>query len=134
MSAKSAVPHAAEAGQRLVFVVDDHQLLGEITEGLLQAAGYDTRLFSDPLLARDALLRADPAPDALVTDYDLGPMKGLDLIAVARSVSPTMKCVLVSGTADPELLLCQPVKADQFIAKPFNGTQLVGTVDRLLET
>lgn len=134
MSAKSADPRAAEPGKRLVFVVDDHQLLGEITESLLQGAGYGTRLFSDPLLARDALLHADPAPDALVTDYDLGPIKGLDLIAVARSVSPTMKCVLVSGTADPELLLRQTVKADQFIPKPFNGKQLIGAVNHLLET
>lgn len=132
MSARADSHHVSEGGKGLVFVVDDHQLLGEITEGLLQAAGYGTRLFSDPLLARDALLCADPPPHALVTDYDLGPLKGLDLIAVARSVSPTMKCVLVSGTADPELLLRLPVKADQFIAKPFNGTHLVGTVDRLL--
>jgi DNA-binding NtrC family response regulator len=123
----------AHCTKLLIFVVDDQLPLGELTEALLQTAGYETRLFSDALIARSALLTADPMPTVLVTDYDLGPLKGLDLIATARSVSPTIKCLLVSGTADPRTLLREPVKADLFVAKPFTHDQLIGAVRQLLQ-
>ena len=131
MSAK--LNHDPPGPKPLIYVVDDHVMLGELTEGLLQTAGFDTRLFSDGLIARDAILNADPMPVVLVTDYDLGPLKGLDLIEAARSVSPAIKCLLVSGTADPRTLLREPVKADLFVAKPYGRDQLIGAVRQLLQ-
>ena len=90
-----------------------------------------SRAWSISVVSR--FLAANPSPAVLVTDYDLGPIKGLDLIETARSVSPAVKCLLVSGTAEPVILAQYPVQADLFVAKPFRGEQLMGAVRQLLK-
>lgn len=115
----------------LVFVVDDNALLGEITRQLLASAGYETRLFHQGLPARDALLAAASPPIVLVTDFDIGDINGLDLIHEVRAKLPQLKTLLVSGTAQPEVLARHPVKPDRFLAKPFRADDLIGAVDRL---
>lgn len=115
----------------LVFVVDDNALLGEITRQLIASAGYEAVLFSQGLPARDALLAAAAPPVVLVTDFDIGDINGLDLISQLRAKLPRLKTLLVSGTAQPEVLARHPVKPDQFLAKPFRADDLIGAVDRL---
>ena len=129
MSANQSLP--TQPSGALVFVVDDNELLGEITRQLIASAGYETRLFQQGLPARDALLAADPPPTILVTDFDIGDINGLDLINQVRAKFPRLKTLLLSGTAKPETLAKHPVKPDQFLAKPFRADALIGAVDRL---
>ena len=107
----------------LVFIVDDNELLGEITQQLISSAGYDTRLFHQGLPARDALL---------VTDFDIGDINGLDLINQVRVKFPELKTLLLSGTAKPEVLARNPIKPDLFIPKPFRAADVIGAVDKLV--
>ena len=116
----------------LVFIVDDNELLGEITHQLIESAGYDTRLFYQGLPARDALLAADPPPAVLVTDFDIGDINGLDLINQVRAKLPLLKTLLLSGTAEPEVLARNPIKPDLFLPKPFRADALIGAVDKLV--
>ena len=115
----------------LVFIVDDNELLGEITRQLIASAGYETELFHQGLPARNALLAANPPPALLVTDFDIGDINGLDLISDVRAKLPHIKTLLLSGTAKPEVLGRNPIKPDQFIPKPFRADDLIGAVDRL---
>ena len=115
----------------LVFIVDDNELLGEITRQLIASAGYDTQLFHQGLPARDALLAAEPPPAVLVTDFDIGDINGLDLINQVRAKLPLIKTLLLSGTAKPAVLARNPIKPDLFIPKPFRADDLVGAVDKL---
>lgn len=131
MSAKKASRRHASPKSLLVFIVDDNELLGEITRQLIATAGYDTRLFQQGLPARDALLAAASPPVVLVTDFDIGDINGLDLINEVRAKLPRLKTLLVSGTAKPEVLAKHPVKPDQFLAKPFRAADLIGAVDKL---
>ncbi len=116
----------------LVFIVDDNELLGEITQQLISSAGYDTRLFHQGLPARDALLAAAPPPAVLVTDFDIGDINGLDLINQVRAKFPELKTLLLSGTAKPEVLARNPIKPDLFIPKPFRAADVIGAVDKLV--
>ena len=129
MSANPLPP--APPNGTLVFVVDDNELLGEITRQLIASAGYETRLFHQGLPARDALLAAASPPVILVTDFDIGDINGLDLIKQVRAKFPRLKTLLLSGTAKPETLAKHPVKPDDFLAKPFRADDLIGAVDRL---
>ena len=124
-------PSSAPTKGTLVFVVDDNELLGEITRQLIDSAGYETKLFQQGMPARDALLAASPPPVLLVTDFDIGDINGLDLIGEVRAKLPRLKTLLVSGTAQPEVLARHPVQPDQFLAKPFRADDLIGAVDRL---
>ncbi|NBV21288.1 MAG: response regulator [Proteobacteria bacterium] len=130
MSANT-IPPSAPAGT-LVFIVDDNELLGEITAQLIANAGYRTRLFQQGLPARDAMLAASTPPEVLVTDFDIGDINGLDLIGEVRAKHPQLKTLLVSGTAAPEAIAAHPIKPDAFLAKPFIADTLIGSVDRLV--
>ncbi len=131
MSAKKTSRRPASPKGALVFVVDDNELLGEITRQLIASAGYETKLFHQGLPARDALLAAGLPAAILVTDFDIGDINGLDLIGELRVKLPRLKTLLVSGTAKPDALAQHPVKPDQFLAKPFRADDLIGAVDRL---
>ncbi len=125
-------PQPAPPNGTLVFVVDDNQLLGEITRQLIAGAGYETELFHQGLPAREALLAAASPPVILVTDFEIGDINGLDLINQVRTKFPRLKTLLLSGTAKPETLAKHEVKTDHFLSKPFRADDLIGAVDRLV--
>ena len=115
----------------LVYVVDDNPLLGQVTAQIIDTDGHKTRFFTDPLLAREALKTADPQPDVLLTDHDLGPIVGFELIKIARKMIPGIRCLLVSGTVKHEILRRHPVKPDRFLAKPFTADELLACITEL---
>lgn len=116
---------------RLIFVVDDNPLLGQVTAQIIDSEGHKTRFFADPLAAHEAIENQQPKPDVLITDYDLGPIVGFDLIELARKVIPVVRCMLVSGTVKSEVLMRHPTKADKFLAKPFRADELLACVNEL---
>jgi DNA-binding response OmpR family regulator len=116
---------------RLIYVVDDNPLLGQVTAQIIDTEGYKTRFFTDPMVAQQALIDADPQPDILLTDYDLGPIVGFDLIKTAREHIPDILCLLVSGTVKHEILQRHPIKPDEFLAKPFKADELLACINEL---
>jgi len=122
---------AARPQPCLVYVVDDNPLLGQVTAQIIDTEGHTTRFFTDPLEAHEVIENQQPKPDVLVTDYDLGPIVGFDLIELARRVIPGVQCLLVSGTVKPEVLARHPTKPDKFLPKPFTADQLINCVNEL---
>lgn len=118
----------------LVYVVDDNPLLGEVTAQIISSVGYQTRMYTDPVAANNALANAGDHPVLLVTDFDLGKMVGFELIETARKNHPGIKTLLVSGTVDPQVLAKHPVQPDKFLAKPFRSEELLGFVDELVNS
>jgi len=70
-----------KAQNRLVLV-DDDELLREVLAGNLAQAGYDVQVFSDPLLALDAIPGA--GADLLILDWKMPGMSGLELLQALR--------------------------------------------------
>jgi len=116
---------------RLVFVVDDNPLLGQVTAQIVETGGFVTQSYTDALEARRVIGEADPLPCVLVTDYDLGPIVGFELIDLIRSRAATVKCLLVSGTVRAEVLERHPTQPDHFIPKPFKADELLASVKEL---
>lgn len=117
----------------LVYVVDDNVALTRMAEMILTAEGFQCLVFCDPEQVVAAIQRGSPLPDLLLTDYDMGTMNGLELIARCRLEIPALKAILVSGTVQAESLLNQPVKVDQFLSKPYKPDELAAAVKALLE-
>ena len=116
----------------LIYVVDDNPLLGEVTAQIINTAGYQTRMFTNPIEANGALEKGEPKPQVLVTDFDLGKLVGFDLINTTRENIPGIKPLLVSGTVDREVLAKHPVQPDKFIPKPLKADDIIGGVEELL--
>src|SRR2546428_2134356 len=64
---KQRLPERASAP--VIYVVDDYAELGQMIEVFLRRAGYQTRVFSDPVLALAALEAAESKPRLLISDY-----------------------------------------------------------------
>lgn len=116
----------------LIYLVDDEPVLLDVAEAVLQAEGYQTVKFSDPVHALRRFRQARTKPALLITDYAMGKMNGLELIARCKQQQPALKTILVSGTAGAEILLDAPVQVDRFLTKPHPSETLCEAVRTVL--
>lgn len=118
----------------LIFIVDDNVLLVEYAGAVLKGEGYEVKFFTDPKAVLKAIKEANPKPVALVTDYDMGEMNGLDLIVSSHRIHPSLKTVLLSGTIDRAFIAQHPARVHRFLGKPYQPAQLKSMVGELLLT
>lgn len=110
-----------------VVVVDDEPAVGRSLGRLLATRGFEVRVCSDGTAAL-ALLEAAPA-DAVLSDFNMPGMNGLDLLGEVRRRWPTMRRVLVSALAETlpreRLAACAPCA---LLPKPFDEEALVAAL------
>ena len=125
---------ASTAGksERLVYLVDDEDVLLDMAEVALLAEGYELKKFHDPHTALESFTREPHKPSLLLTDYAMVPMNGVELSLKCKSAYPALKVLLVSGTAGPEIMPQFPVSVDKFMQKPYEPGELASTVRSLL--
>jgi DNA-binding response OmpR family regulator len=135
-----AVPAPAEApaetppsnGRRILAVDDDQSVLGAV-DAVLSDNGYDVETLDDPLRIADAL--AERPVDALLLDVNMPGIDGLEacrrlradgrwsalpiLVLTARNDAETVNEVFAAG-------------ADDFLAKPISGPQLLARLENRL--
>jgi DNA-binding NtrC family response regulator len=116
----------------LIFIVDDDALLGKYAGVVLQKDGYTVKTFTDPKDVLKAMELAETKPRALVTDYEMGEMNGMELIVSSLKIHPSLKTVLISGTVDDTFAANHPVKVDGFIGKPYKPAQLSTMMSQVL--
>jgi DNA-binding NtrC family response regulator len=115
----------------LVFVVDDETMLLDLAEVILKPEGFTVRTFRDAESALAEYAAAKPPPCAVITDYAMGGMNGLELIRRCRQLHPDQRTILVSGTVDEDIYANVEIKPDCFLSKPYNAEQFVATVRTL---
>lgn len=129
--ATSAVPNPT-AHRPVVYAVDDEVMILELIAMVLAPHGYEVITFDDPARALEAV-RSNPTRASLViTDYAMHSMNGMEFIEQCRSVAPGLKIILISGTVNEEIYAKSAVKPDGFLAKPFQTSQLLTAVRRLV--
>lgn len=107
-----------------ILVVDDQAEVLESTVELLQALGFEA-LSADSGEAALRLLQEEPGIEVLLTDVVMPGMDGVTLAQHAKRLSPTMKVILVSGYASPELQSAIAKGENfQFLAKPYRVQDL----------
>jgi len=106
---KPTVTPARGEGQ-CVMVIDDDEVMVVMVEQLLQRMGYRVAAFQNAEEAL-ALLRQAPAQfDALVTDFNMPALSGLDVALQAAALRPDLPVVISSGNI-PETLHAQARQA-----------------------
>lgn len=123
--------HAKTGDKPVVFVVDDETMLLDLAEVILKPEGFEVCTFRDAETALAEYSRAKPPPCAVITDYAMGAMNGLDLIRECRQLHPDQRTILVSGTVDEDIYANVDIKPDCFLSKPYNAEQFVATVRTL---
>jgi CheY-like chemotaxis protein len=116
----------------LVYVVDDEEMLLELAQCVLEEQGCRWRTFLDPEQALAAFVAEPEKPPVLITDYAMGPINGLELIAKCRAVKPDLKAVVVSGSVRESFLAGSSVKIDSYLRKPYQLDEFAAMVREML--
>src|ERR1051325_6768915 len=123
-----AISGPVSRDQKLIYLVDDENLLLEAAAAALQRDGYELKAFQDPAAAYETFARESAKPSLLLTAYAMESMNGVELSEKCKAVHPDLKILMVSGTAGPEIVRECHVPVDQFISKPYLPAQLADTV------
>lgn len=117
-----------DCAKRLLLVDDDPDVL-LVTGRLLQKSGYELTVCSsgDEALAR---LVQDNSYCAVITDYTMPGLSGLELIKLSREIVPSIPAVIITGygvglNAEAALPLVT------LLAKPFTRDQIIQCLGEL---
>lgn len=117
---------------RRVLVVDDDDHVCDVIADLLGEAGYDVQCVQSDRLAY-SVLAGPRGQDALIVDINLGAgTTGFDVARYARQMRPGMAVMYVTGEASAEAFKAFGVPNSGYISKPFDGADLVLTLETLL--
>ena len=131
VDSESQVDANEAASGKLVYVVDDNQMVGELVETILQTRDFKTRGFENPREALAAFMDEKVKPPVLITDFVMDELNGMELIQMCKETTPGLRTILYSGNAGQECMRGYPVEPDHFLAKPFSPTKLLELVDEL---
>ena len=111
-----------------ILVVEDDGDVRDTVSAMLENTGFEVETSATGHEAMQHLDNKDF--DLLVTDIGLPDgLSGIDVVRHARHRQPELRCLFISGAWTP--VVCDP-ELDDFIAKPFRLTDLVGCVMKVL--
>jgi FixJ family two-component response regulator len=109
----------------VAVVDDDHRTLESLAD-LLEAAGYDVRLYSSAtaLCGHGGLSDLD----CLISDIGMPDMTGIELRRLALSERPELPVILITGRPEVRAQYASIIERDRYFEKPFDGQQLLSAV------
>ena len=125
---------STERKRRILVVEDDDQTRQQVTE-YFQNAGYETRYARSGGEGFDAVSK-EPDFDFILTDYNMLPMNGLDMIDNIKSKIPACKAVFVVLSTEKDSDLTRRSKqlgVKLWMLKPFDGPTLNDTLKLLMK-
>ncbi|WP_233238121.1 ATP-binding protein [Bordetella sp. LUAb4] len=125
----------ATAGNPLVLVVDDDDMVRELVTQVLADAGYRTIAAGDAIAAM-TVLRGGVTPDLLLTDVGLPGLNGRQLADAARELQPAQKVLFMTGYAANAVVGGGEALAPgmSILMKPFEVGELTAKVAEMLES
>lgn len=113
-----------------ILVVDDHEDIRNLVSGLLTKAGYRVSTAADGRQMRRIL--KDSKVDLIVLDLMLPGEDGLSLCRELRATTDIPVVMLTAKGEEFDRVLGLEMGADDYLAKPFGGRELVARVRAVL--
>ena len=107
-----------------ILLLDDNEhLISDIAKIIIEQSGHNVCIFDNPKSALDVFKGLNI--DVCFVDFHLGFMflNGNEVIRMMKEIGP-VKCVLMTGSAQPEELAKENQHWDYFLAKPFLVSEL----------
>jgi adenylate cyclase len=118
-------------GNQRILVVDDEEPIRNLITDTLQPEGHTVIVAGDGATA--LRLALEQLPDLILCDVQLPDIQGIDLARRIREFDADVPIVIVTGLADVDLAVSAlKLGASDYITKPFNPRQLLGTVQTIL--
>lgn len=124
-------PSQTDDGTRTILMVDDDPDVLRMLSASLSASGFAVRLAhsSDEALT---ILASDVRINAMVTDYAMVGMDGVELLAQAEQLRPDLPGIVITGFADAARLRDLP-SGIEVLSKPFRRMELIGRLRLLID-
>ena len=116
-----------------VLIVEDHPLNRELTEAILERAGYEVQGAEDGETALASV--AARRPDVILLDVELPGISGLEVARRLKGDPATRTIPVVALTAYAMVGDEERVRAagcDDYVTKPIERPKLLGAVQRAL--
>ncbi len=97
--APSAKPES-ERPLRKILVVDDDPDILKALDAFLKTSGYRCECYDHPAAALSRLQENHQLCDAILTDYSMPSMNGLEFAEIVRKLNPKIRLFLMSGMED----------------------------------
>ena len=126
----ATTPSATEqAAKRILFVSDEPELLESLMDAL---RGYRRAWRVDCARGGDAALAslADEPADVVIADMQMPGMDGATLLAHVHDRHPTTIRIILSGDANPQVLVRAATVAQRFLGKPCHVDELGPLIER----
>jgi len=115
-----------------VLVVDDEARMAEVTAMALRRAGYECETHNSGAEALAAL--AEREVDAVVTDWKMEGMDGIELLRRLRQQRPELPVILITAHGSvASAVAAMREGAFDYVTKPFDNDELRTVVARALE-
>ena len=113
---------------QVMLVDDEDYILKALKRTINMYTDWEVETYQDP---REALRRARTTVfDAVITDYMMPEINGLELLQELRDIQPDTIRILLTGVIDIETVMSAINKAGafRFIPKPWDDEQLLGNI------
>jgi len=117
---------------RKILVVEDDRFFRDIFTDLLTGQGYDVSCASNGQEGLE-MLSCQPY-DLVVTDLVMPEVDGMEILAKAREIDPSLDVIMVTGNANMEsAIFALKHGARDYIVKPINSDEFLHSVAQCLE-
>ncbi len=119
--------------QSTVFVVDDEQVIRELTCDILEGQGYRVLSARNGREAVDMLGKDPETVDLVILDMSMPEMDGIQTFRAMREIRPDLKVLVSSGyTEDPSVKRLVAQGASGVLTKPFKIDELSRIIESTL--
>ena len=117
-----------------ILLVEDEEMVRELTRAMLERAGMSVLIAGDPYDALVVCSEHRGPIDVLFTDIVMPGMSGRVLAERARAMRPELEVVYTSGYSDDVISARGPFEpGTSFLAKPFTSEALLATIREALD-
>lgn len=115
-----------------ILVVEDDPILLGLVSSLLRRDGHEVREAASPAEALQILEKDKGRCDLVLTDFEMKPTNGLQLVQKIVQKSPGMKILFMSGYPTVAHAIEAEFGPDCLLLKPFSAQDLARKIKKVL--
>jgi DNA-binding response OmpR family regulator len=112
------------------MIVDDDRTTVGLLQTLLELDGFSVTLAPDGAAAKEQALRVKP--DAFLVDFNLSDCEGTDFVRWVREQQAFASTPIVMASGMERSEMARVAGANHFLIKPFDPTDLVNILNKLI--
>jgi two-component system, response regulator, stage 0 sporulation protein F len=119
-----------------ILIIDDEKMVADITGRILELEGHEVIEAFDGKTGIE-LFNQEPT-DLVITDINMSELDGFEIIDELRKKSAEVRIIVMTGggtfTKEETLEICRKFDVEGYLAKPFDASELLQTVQECLES